>query len=113
MTLLHGVRPPLGRGLGSRPLPRLVDLLGEPLQRLRAILQASLGRGSARGAEQVPGADRPVPAAQPLQALLRLIELGQGQLALGHLPGQLGLVLAAVTQKLRPFGFPLLGEQGL
>src|SRR5262249_1775126 len=77
------------------------------------LLQPPLGRGGTGGAEQVPGPDRTVPAAQPLQALLLLIQLGQGHLALGHLAGQLGVVLAAVSDELRPLGLPLRGEQAL
>ena len=45
-----------------------------------------------------------MPAAQPLQALFLLIQLGQGQLGLGDLLVDLGQVLAALGQELDPFG---------
>src|SRR5712692_5777338 len=83
-----------GRGSLSWSFPGLVDLFGELFECLGAFLEPPLcGRG-AGGAEQVAGADGAVPAAEPVQALLLLIQLGEGQLALGHLPGQLGLVFA-------------------
>ena len=50
-----------------------------------------------------------MPATQPLQALLLLIELGQGELAFGDLLVDLGQVLAALVQELDPFGLPSRG----
>src|SRR6266567_2195539 len=91
----------------------LVDAFGEVLQPLGALLEPRLGRRGARGAEQVPRLDGAVPAAQPVQALFFLIELGKGELALGDLAGQLGLVLAAVGEELGPLGLPLASEQRL
>jgi hypothetical protein len=44
-----------------------------------------------------------VPAAQALQALLLLVQLSQGQLALGDLLVQFGQVLGALSQELGPF----------
>ena len=87
----------------------LVDLLGEPFEGLGALLEPPFGRCRARGAEQVPGPDRAVPPAQPVQAFLLLIQLGEGELAFRDLAGQLGLILAAVAQELAPFGLALLG----
>src|SRR6185312_9071375 len=95
------------------PFPGLVDPLGEVFQGLGAFLEPPLGHRSAGRAEQVPGPDRAVPAAEPVQALLLLIQLGQRQLALGDLTGQLGLLFAAVGQELAPFGLALGGEQRL
>ena len=56
-------------------LAGLVDKLSELLQRLCALLQPPFGIRSAKGTEQVPGPDGPGLAAQPLQALLLLIQL--------------------------------------
>src|SRR5690242_20028042 len=90
-----GNRPPSapapGRAAGgapgdrSRPFPGLVDLLGEVFQGLGAFLEPPFGHGGAGRPEQVPGPDRAVPAAEPVQALLLLIQLGQRQLPLGDL----------------------------
>ena len=57
----------------------LVDQLSELLQRPCGMLQPPFGIRCARGTEQVPGPDGPGPAAQPLQALLLLIQLSQRQ----------------------------------
>src|SRR5262249_43248048 len=54
-----------------------------------------------------------IPAAQPVQALLFLVEFGERQLALRDLIGQLGLVLAAVGQELAPLSLALRGEERL
>src|SRR5215211_818500 len=47
-----------------------------------------------------------MPAAQALQALLLLVQLGQGQLVLGDLLVDLGQVLATLGHELDPFGLP-------
>jgi hypothetical protein len=52
-----------------------------------------------------------VPAAQPVQALLFFLQLGQGELGLADLGVDLGAELAAIGEKLRPVGLPGLGEQ--
>src|SRR5262249_21027898 len=93
----------------SWAFPGLVDLLGEVFQGLGAVLEPLVGRCGAGGAEQVPGADRAVPAAQPVQALFFLIQLGERQLALRDLTGQLGFILAAIRQELAPLGLAFLG----
>jgi hypothetical protein len=74
-------------------LAGLVDQLSELLQRLCALLQPPFRIRRARGTGQVPGPDGPRPAAQPLQALLLLI--------------QLSLVLAAVNCELSPLRLAL------
>lgn len=53
-----------------------------------------------------------MPAAQPLQALLPLFQLGKGDLALGDLGVDIGPEFAAVRDDLRPLSLPRLGEQG-
>src|SRR4029453_1437610 len=47
-----------------------------------------------------------MPAAQAVQALLLLVQLGQGQLVLGDLLVDLGQVFATVGHELDPFGLP-------
>ena len=90
----------------------LEDQPGVASQLLGAVLEllGRLGR-----AEHVPGGQLPVPAAQPLQALLFFFHLGQGELALAD-PGvdlgvDLGAELAAVGEELGPLSLPGLGEQ--
>src|SRR5690242_18653131 len=88
------------------------DLLGVAGQLLGAVLELQGGLGGAGRAEHVAGGQFPVPAAQPLQALLFFFQLGQGELALGDLGVDLGAELAAVRDELRPLRLPRLGEQG-
>src|SRR5262249_44454678 len=98
----HGAAANPGGPSGA--FPGLVDLLGEVFQGLGAVLEPLVGRCGAGGAEQVPGADRAVPAAQPVQALFFLIQLGERQLALRDLTGPLGFILAAIRPELAPLG---------
>src|SRR5690349_3933134 len=68
-------------------VPGLVDALGEVFQGFGAFLEPPLGHWGVGGAEQVAGPDGAVPAAQPVQALFFLIQLGERQLALPNLVG--------------------------
>src|SRR4051812_42975668 len=62
-------------------------------------------------AEHVTALQVAVPAAQPIQALLLLLQLGQGELGRPHLLGDLLLVLAAVCVELVPLLQPDLQER--
>ena len=84
----------------------LEDKLGVGLQLGFALLEALVGAGGRGGTQHVAQPQLPVPAAQPLQALFLLVQLGQGQLVLGDLLVDLGQVLAALGQELSPLGLP-------
>src|SRR5579859_7284955 len=86
-------------------------LVGVAGQLLGAVLELLGGLGGAGRAEHVAGGQFPVPAAQPLQALLFFLQLGEGELALGDLGVDLGAELAAVGGELRPLSLPRLAEQ--
>src|SRR6266545_3770672 len=90
----------------------LVHPVGVVVQELLASLKALLGPGGLRQRERVAGLEVAPPAAQPLQAVLLLLQLGQGELAQPLLLGQLGLVLAAVGDELGPLLLTGAGELG-
>jgi hypothetical protein len=89
----------------------LEDQVGVVRQLLGAVLELPGGLGGAGRAEHVPGGQLPVPAAQPVQALLFFFQLGQGELALADLAVDLSIELAAVGDELIPLRLPGLGEQ--
>ena len=60
---------------------RAVDMLGVGRKLLLAQLEVADGVGSGRTGEEISRASVPVPAAQPVQALLFLLELREGELA--------------------------------
>ena len=74
------------------------DALGLVLQLGLALLEPLISTGGRGGTQHITQAQLPVPAAQPLQALLLLVQLGQGQLGLGDLLVDLGQILAALGQ---------------
>src|SRR5262249_28317406 len=69
-----------------------------------------LGRG---GAEEVAELEVAVPAPEPLQALLLLVQLGERELLVGELALELGLVLAALPDELTPLVLATGREEGL
>src|SRR6478752_303367 len=73
-----------------------VGVVGEPLG---AVFEGLVGLAGGGGAEDVAGAQFPVPAPQPVQAVFLLVELGEGELAGGDLPVDLGVELSAVGQE--------------
>src|SRR5262249_61002346 len=99
------------RGAGSWPVRGLVARVWEAWGGGGGFLGPPFGCRGAGRADQVPGLDGAVPAAQPVQALFLLIQLRQRQLALGGLTSQLGLVLPAVGQELPPLGLALGAKQ--
>ena len=90
---------------------RAVNLLGVGRKLLLAQLEVADGVGSGRTGEEISRASVPVPAAQPVQALLFLLELREGELAERLFLVELGEVLAAVGAKLRPLLLAGLGVE--
>src|SRR5262245_2969761 len=90
-----------------------VDALGEVLEQRLALLQTAVGCRGGRGAEKVAQLEVAVPAPEPLEALLLLVQLGERELLLGDLAFELGLVLAALGDELAPFLLATGGEEGL
>src|SRR5262249_46496537 len=54
-----------------------------------------------------------VPAPEPLQALLLLVQLGERELLLGDFSFEFGLVLSALSDELAPLLLTTGGEEGL
>src|SRR6266700_8193692 len=110
----RGRRPAGSAAVTGTAASHLVDGLehqvGVAGQLLGAVLELPGGLGRAGRAEHVAGGQFPVPAAQPVQALLFFFQLGQGELALADLGVDLGTELAAVGDELGPFGLPGPGE---
>src|SRR5450759_3896599 len=86
-------------------------MLGVGRKLLLAQLEVADGVGSGRTGEEISRASVPVPAAQPVQALLFLLELREGELAERLFLVELGEVLAAVGAKLRPLLLAGLGVE--
>src|SRR5262245_65066126 len=90
-----------------------VDALGEVLEQRLALLQTAVGFRGGRGAEKVAQLEVAVPAPEPLEALLLLVQLGERELLLGHLAFELCLVLVALSDELAPFLLATGGKEGL
>src|SRR5512132_578497 len=106
----RGGRSRTAAGGPSGLVDGLVDAVGVVLQPLGAVLEPLLSLDRQGGAEQVADLELAIPAAQPLQALLLLVQLGQSELGGARLLVQFGLVLAALGEELGPFGLPGGGE---
>src|SRR5215831_17482687 len=90
-----------------------VDALGEVLEQRLALLQTAVGFRGGRGAEEVAQLEVAVPAPEPFEALLLLVQFGERELLLGDFAFELGLVLAALGDELAPFLLATGGEEGL
>src|SRR5271154_1889741 len=88
--LMNGAEDPLG-------------VVGQPFA---AVLELLAGLGGVRRAEYVAGGLFRVPPAEPVQALLFLSQLGQGEFAFGDLGVDLRVELPAVRDELRPLRLP-------
>ena len=95
----------------SALVQRGVDEVGELGEPLLAALERFVGRRRRGRAEHVAELQLAEPAAQPFQALLFLVEFCDGELALGDLAIELGLVLRALAQELDPLLLPRRGER--
>ena len=84
-------------------------LLGVVIETFAAFLQAVLGVGLRRCAEQIASAELTEPAAETVEILFFLVEFGGGELLDADLLGDLALELGALGEKLHPFGFALVG----
>src|SRR5262249_57736524 len=92
---------------------RAVDQVGVGLEPSGALLEAPPGLGRRGRAEDVPELKLAIPASQPLEALLLLVELSERELCLGNLAVELGLVLAALGEELGPLLLTGGAELGL
>src|SRR5215470_16950992 len=88
-----------------------VDTLGEVFEPGLASLELLLGLADRGGAEEVAELELAVPAAESIQALLFLVELGERELLIAELAVDLGLELGALAEELRPLVLAPGGEE--
>src|SRR5262249_53900472 len=105
--------PPRARAYASMPVCGGVDPLGEFFEPRLASLQLLLGPDGRGSSEDVAELDVAEPTAEPFEALLLFVQFRKRELPLGNLPFELGLVLGAFADELRPLVFATRGEQRL
>src|SRR6185369_351434 len=94
---------------------RSVDLVGVPVENGLAALESILGVLPLGYAEDVAGAKLSGPAAEPVQVVLLLVQLGHGQFVDAQFLGDFDVELVALGRELGPFGGAggvELGDQG-
>jgi hypothetical protein len=79
-----------------------VNVVGECLEPFLALLERGGRVGSGGDREHIPAAQLPIPATQPVEALLLFFQLGQGVFTKSFFLVQLSQILATVRSELGP-----------